>query len=252
MRRGQLLGERDVGVDDPPAHPGDRLAVAQPARVQHRVDRERQRLQAARTAARRRPGTRPPRAARPAPSIAWWLRPSSASIDQRAVLLEDRRVGVPHQIGAQRLIRRLAVGGLARSARSAPSDRRARARRRRGRRRAAAATAARGSSRAAAAGTPRRGGTRAPRRRSAPRSPTPAIGTAACDAEQRLDPPARSGRRRAPPRSRPLARSARPRGRPRARTSAARAGAPHARAGTTATPPATGRARRAAPRACCA
>ena len=45
MRGVQLLGEGDVGVDDPPAHPRDRLAVAQPARVQHGVDRERQRLQ---------------------------------------------------------------------------------------------------------------------------------------------------------------------------------------------------------------
>ena len=92
---------------------------------------------------------------------------------QRAVLLEDRRVGVPHQVGPQRLIRRLPVGGL--------DDQRARlpvvveraARRHRGRRRGAAATAARASSRAAAAGTPRRAGTRAPRRRSAPRSPPP-------------------------------------------------------------------------------
>jgi hypothetical protein len=45
VRRRQLLGVRHVGVDDPPAHPRDRLSVAQPARVQDGVDRKRHALQ---------------------------------------------------------------------------------------------------------------------------------------------------------------------------------------------------------------
>ena len=111
VRRVELLTEGDVGVDDPPAHARDRLAVPEPARMHDAVDRERQRLQrreqqlgAARERRLLRQRTQPQHGL---------VRATVLRIDdERAVLLEHRRVGVTHEVGAERLVGRPAVSGL--------------------------------------------------------------------------------------------------------------------------------------------
>ena len=107
----QLLAEGDVGVDDPAPHARDRLAIAEPARMHHRVDRERQRLQrreqqlgAARELGLLRQRAHPQQRLMRAPRL--------AIHDQRAVLLEHRRIRVTHQVGAERLVGRHPVRRL--------------------------------------------------------------------------------------------------------------------------------------------
>ena len=111
VRRGQLLAERVVRVDDSPAHLGDGLAVAHPPRVQHDVDRKVDRLQ------RREQQLRRPREHRLLGQRAQrQQRLEGAALrrvdHQAAVLLEDRGVGVAHQVGLQRLVRRPSVRRL--------------------------------------------------------------------------------------------------------------------------------------------
>ena len=111
VRGVQLLGEGDVGVDDPPPHARDRLAIAQPARVHHRVDRERQRLKR-REQQLGAAGELGLLGQRPEPEHRLMRAALRGVDDQAALLLEHRRVDVAHEVGPERLIGRVSVGGL--------------------------------------------------------------------------------------------------------------------------------------------
>ena len=172
VRRSQLLPVGDVGVHDLAPHAADRLPVAGPARVQHRVDREIQRLQRREQQLRR---ARELRLLRQRPQRQHRLmRAALRRIHhQVAIVLGDRRVDVPDQVALQRLIRRPPVGRLHHQRRRLPmriQRRLAQAAARRAAQQPLQLTRARPLHRHTRR---RRGETRAPPQRSTPQAPRP-------------------------------------------------------------------------------
>ncbi len=111
VRGGQLLGVGVVGVQHAPARLNQRVAVGDPARMHDDVDSERQPLQRPEQQLR---ATRKLAALRQRPHSQHRLPATTLGrIDhQRAVLLEDRLIRMPDQVGLQRLVGLLAVRRL--------------------------------------------------------------------------------------------------------------------------------------------